>query len=233
MIPDGISAIVFLGGFLSQAAFYSSFSTALESFSGKKVFLVDTRVSDWLQIVSKLGWSLILNKLDSTVKNALRQSGDRKLTLIGHSQGGVLARLYLSNEPLLGKSYCGLDHINHLITLGSPHINQGGIQRGGPMSRWVQQHVPDAAFAPGVRYTSVAGNCVHGDPSGSFMERLAFRSYQEICTDGSVWGDGIVPADSALLSDSEQIVLDGVSHYSAIGKPWYGSEHVLPQWYHS
>ena len=68
MIPDGISAIVFLGGFLSQAAFYSSFSTALESFSGKKVFLVDTRVSDWLQIVSKLGWSLILNKLDSTVK---------------------------------------------------------------------------------------------------------------------------------------------------------------------
>jgi pimeloyl-ACP methyl ester carboxylesterase len=231
MIPDCTSAIVFLGGFLSQAALYAGFSTAMESFSGKKVFLVDTRVMDWLPSVSKLGWSLILNKLDITVKRAARQSGDRKLTLIAHSQGGILARLYLSNEPFLGKSYCGLDYLDHLITLGSPHQNWGGIQRGGPMARWVQQHVPDAAFAPRVRYTSVAGKHVRGDPSGSFIERLAFRSYQEICTDGSVWGDGIVPTDSALLPDSEAIVLDGVSHYSAVGKPWYGSEHILPLWY--
>jgi pimeloyl-ACP methyl ester carboxylesterase len=231
MIPDGTLAIVVLGGFLSPAAFYSGFSTALESSSGKKVFIVDTRVSDWLQSVSKPGWSLILDKLDITVKRAIRQSGDRKLTLIGHSQGGILARLYLSNEPFLGKSYCGLDYIDHLITLGSPHVNQGGIQRGGPMSRWVQQQVPDAVFAPSIHYTSVAGKFVRGDPSGSLIERLAFRSYQEIFIDGSVCGDGIVPVDSALLPDSEQIVLDGVSHYSAIGKPWYGSEHVLPLWY--
>ena len=231
MLPDFTSAIVFLGGFLSQAAFYSGFSSALESFSGKKVFLVDTRVSDWLPSVSKLGWSLILNKLDFTVKKALKHSGDRKLTLIAHSQGGILARLYLSDEPLLASRYCGLDYIDCLITLGSPHINQGGIQRGGHMSRWAQQHVPNAAFAPGVRYTSVAGKFVRGNSSGSFNERFAFMSYKEICTDGAAWGDGIVPVNSALLPDSEQIVLDSVSHYSPIGKPWYGSEHVLPLWY--
>jgi len=231
MTPDGKSAIVVLGGFLSQASFYSGFSSALKSFSGKEVFLVDTHVLDWLPSVSKQGWSLVLNKLDFTVKKALKQSGDRRLTLIGHSQGGILARLYLSDAPLLGSSYYGLDYIDHLITLGSPHKNQGGIQRGGHMSRWVQQYVPDAAFAPEVRYTSVAGKYTRGDLTGSLLERFAFRSYKEICTDGAVWGDGIVPVDSALLPNSEQIVLEGVSHHSVIGKPWYGDASVLPLWW--
>ncbi|MEJ2751551.1 MAG: hypothetical protein P8169_02525 [Chloroflexota bacterium] len=144
MTPDGKSAIVVLGGFLSQASVYSGFSSALKSFSGKEV--------------------------------------------------------------------CG-------------------IQRGGHMSRWVQQYVPDAAFAPEVRYTSVAGKYTRGDLTGSLLERFAFRAYKEICTDGAVWGDGIVPVDSALLPNSEQIVLEGVSHHSVIGKPWYGNASVLPLWW--
>jgi len=230
MMPDSNSAIVFLGGFLSQASFYTDFRSTLSSVSGKRVFLVDTHVLDWLPSVSKWGWLLVLNKLDIAVKKAAKQYKNNKLTLIGHSQGGILSRLYLSDEPFLGKSFCGLDYVDHLITLGSPHQNQGGIQRGGHMSRWVQQRVPGPAFSPQVRYTSVAGKYVRGNPSGSRIERFAFRSYQRISTDSNAWGDGIVPVNSALLHDSEQIILDGVSHYSAIGEPWYGSEHVVPLW---
>lgn len=230
MLEDN-GAIVFLGGFLSQAAIYGSFSQSLTSLTGKKVFVVDTRVSDWLPIISKWGWLLILNKLDFTVKKAAKKYPNNKLTLIGHSQGGVLARLYLSDEPFLEKRFGGLEYINHLITLGSPHQNQGGIQRGGYMSRWVEKHLPGSTFSPQVRYTSVAGKYVRGQTSGSLKERFAFRAYQEICTDGGVWGDGIVPVDSALLSGSKQIIIEGVSHYSAIGSPWYGSKNVLPLWW--
>lgn len=230
MIPGSDSAIVFLGGFLSQAAVYNSFRRALASFTGREVFLVDTRLSDWLPSISKLGWLLVLNKLDIAVKNAIEQFPNSKLTLIGHSQGGILARLYLSDEPFLGRRFGGLEHVDHLITLGSPHLNQGGIQRGGHMSRWVEQRVPGSTYAAQVRYTSVAGKYARGDLAGSLLERFAFRVYKEICADGAVWGDGIVPVNSALLPDSEQIVLEGVSHHSVIGRPWYGSKSVIPLW---
>jgi hypothetical protein len=225
------SAIVVLGGFLSQATLYSGFSRRLAAVSGKRVFVVNTRLSDWAPSITKLGWFLVLNKLDVTVKKALKEFSERKLTLIGHSQGGIIGRLYLSSESFLAKSFCGRDYIKHLIMLGSPNLNQGGIQRGGQMARWVQQHVPDSTYAPQVRYTSVAGKYVHGRLSGSLSERFAFRIYKDISADGDVWGDGIVPVSSALLPGSEQIILSGVSHHAVVGQPWYGSEGVIQNWW--
>ena len=231
MTSDHNQPIVILGGFLSIATIYTELSRALTSLSGQKVFVVNTRVFDWLPSVSKMGWFLVLSKLDLTVKKALSVSGNNKAILIGHSQGGVLARLYLSPEPFMGKQFCGMDHITHLITLGSPHLNQGGLQRGGNMSRWIQRRVPGSAFAPRVCYTSVAGKFIRGNSIGTRFERFAFRVYKEICTNGEAWGDGIVPVPSALLPGSQQITLPGVSHYSLIDEPWYGNEQVLPLWW--
>lgn len=99
------------------------------------------------------------------------------------------------------------------------------------MARWVQQHVPDTIFAPQVRYTSVVGKYIHGRPSGSPTERFAFKVYKDIGEDGNVWGDGIVPVNSALIPGSEQIILVGVSHHTVVGRPWYGSEEVIRSWW--
>ena len=223
--------IVFLGGFLSQPTLYTSVGLNLTSLFGNRVFIVDARMFDWLITISKFGWYLVLNELDRTVRDALKQTGKNKAILVGHSQGGVLARLYLNQEPFIGKFYCGLNYIEQLITLGSPHINRGGIKRGGHMSRWIQQQVPGSAFAPQVRYTSVAGKYVQGNSTGTKFERFVFKTYEEICSDGEAWGDGIVPVTSALLPGSKQIILDGVSHYSLIADPWYGSKEILPSWW--
>jgi hypothetical protein len=209
-----------------MAASYSAFNRTLTSISGQRVWVVETRIFDWLSSVSKMGWLLVLNQLDVTVKQALGKSGRSKIIMIGHSQGGVLARLYLSPEPFLGRRFTGINHVEHLITLGSPHLNLGGLRRGGNMSRWIERKVPGSAFAPQVRYISVAGRYIHGNASGSLSERFAYRIYKEICAEGDVWGDGIVPVSSALLEGSQQIILSDVSHYSLIGEPWYGSEAV-------
>jgi len=225
------SPIIFLGGFLSQPTLYTSIGLDLNSLFGNRVFIVDTRMFEWLFTISKFGWYLVLNELDRTVSKALKLTGTNKAILVGHSQGGVLARLYLNPEPFFGKSYCGLNSIEHLITLGSPHINRGGINRGGHMSRWIQQQVPGSAFAPQVRYTSVAGKYVQGNSTGTQFERFVYKIYEDICTDGDAWGDGIVPVKSALLPGSKQITLNGVSHYSLISEPWYGSKDVLPSWW--
>ena len=215
-----------------MATVYKGLSHTLSVLSGQKVWVVDTRVFDWLTSISKIGWFLVLNKLDITVRKALTNSKVSKLTLIGHSQGGVLARLYLRpDEPFMGKRFSGVDQIDHLITLGSPHLNQGGIQRGGNMSRWINRQVPGSAFSPRVRYTTVAGKYIRGNSSGARMERFSYRIYKEICAEGESWGDGIVPVSSALLPGSQHIILNGVSHYSLLGEPWYGSQEVLPLWW--
>ena len=231
MVSKGSSAIVVLGGFLSQAPLYSGFKSRLMALTEKRVYVVNTSFLDWASTLTELGWLLVLNKLDATVKEAFADCANQKLALIGHSQGGILGRLYLSHHPVMGKRFGGQAYIEHLITLGSPHQNQGGIQRGGNMARWVQKRVPDSAFAPQVRYTSVAGRYIHGQQSGKPSERFAFKVYQDICKNGDVWGDGIVPVSSALLPGSEQITLDGVSHHSIIGRPWYGSEALIQQWW--
>ncbi len=49
--------------------------------------------------------------------------------------------------------------------------------------------------------------------------------------DGDVWGDGLVPVASALLRGSQQLTLDGVSHFTGFGGPWYGAIEVIPQWW--
>jgi hypothetical protein len=225
--------IIILGGFLSFAAVYNGLSQPLSALSGHKVWVVETRVFDWLPSISKAGWFLVLNKLDMMVRKARANSRIGKVTLIGHSQGGVLGRLYLRPEPFMGKRFHGLDHIDHLITLGSPHINQSGLKRGGHMSRWVERLVPGSTYSSRVRYTSVAGKYIHGNSTGSRFERFAHGIYKEICAEGEVWGDGIVPVPSALLPDSQHIILNGVSHYSLLGEPWYGSEEVLPLWWNT
>ena len=214
-----------------MAAVYNGLSEALSALSGQKVWVVNTNVFDWLPSISKVGWFLVLNKLDHMVKKAFTNSKTSKATLIGHSQGGVLARLYLRPEPFLGKRFQGLDHIDQIITLGSPHLNQGGLQRGGPMSRWIERYVPGSAFSSRVGYTSVAGKYIRGNSAGSFYERFSYVVYKEICADGEAWGDGMIPVSSSLLPGSQHIILNGVSHYSLLGEPWYGSEEVLPLWW--
>jgi hypothetical protein len=143
---------------------------------------------------------------------------------------GVLARLYLSPKPFLDRTYRGLDYVDHLITLGSPHYNRGGLNRGGRMSRWVERCCPGAAFSPQVQYTCVAGRLVCGSRSGSVRERWMYNVYLDLCGEGTACGDGLVPVNSALLSGARTIILDGVSHFKVFGEPWYGSEKVIPLW---
>ncbi len=233
MTGNASQPIVILGGFLSPGTVYAGMRQALAAHSGQPVSVVDTQVYDWLPSVSLAGWALLLMKLDRTVRRAAQDSATGKVTLVGHSAGGVLARIFLSPEPFLGRRYAGLERVVHLITLGSPHHNQGGLRRGGRMSRWADRHYPGAAFSPPVTYTSVAGKLSRGDPNGLPRAQWAGRVYREICGDGEAWGDGLVPVPSALLSGSGQIVLDGVSHYSIFGARWYGSPEVLPLWWDS
>jgi pimeloyl-ACP methyl ester carboxylesterase len=225
-----LQPFVIFGGFMSSASIYRDLRRDLGALSGQAVWVVPTQPADWLLSVYKTGWGRLLRKLDESVRRATLNSSTGKITLIGHSAGGVLARLYLSDQPFLGHVYRGLERVDHLITLGSPHLNQGGLMRGGNTSRWVERVVPGAYYAPDVRYTCVAGKWLRGTRFGPRLARFVYDLYDEIGGDGTAWGDGIVPVESALLPGAQAIVLEGVSHFSAIAEPWYGSQEIIRLW---
>lgn len=219
--------IVIFGGFLSYASIYSEMKRGLETITGASVRIVNTKGYDWLPIVTFQGWIYLLRKLDQTIREAVQEAPNRKVILIAHSAGGVLGRLYLSGNPFPGVKLLGRKAVKHLITLGSPHKNQAGLTRGGLLSRWINDRYPGAMYSPEVYYTSVGGKYLFGDFSGTSRERWVYNNYQKICGKGLVWGDGLIPIESALLDGSEKLVLDGVSHGQIFGNPWYGSNNAL------
>ncbi len=222
-----IQPIVLLGGFLSFPAVYRGMRRTLTRIADQPVWVVEAYCHDWVLAVAPVGWKRLLDRLQRTVRRALRGSSTGKVTLVGHSSGGVVGRLYLSPEPFLGVAYGGLEHVDHLITLGSPHHNQ----RGTRMRQWVDRRYAGAYFGPQVSYTSVAGAAVRGSRCGSVRERCAYRFYRRLCGDGTAWGDGLVPVESALLRGSQSVVLKGVSHFTGFGGPWYGAEAVVARWW--
>lgn len=228
---DNRRAVVILGGFLSPGWAYRGMARALETLSGSRVFVVGTHSYDWLPASRPEGWVCLLEKLDRTVQEASRSVAGERITLVGHSAGGVLSRLYLSTDPFLGRAYRGLERIDRLITLGSPHDNQGGMRRGGRMSGWVESRYPGAFFSPEVDYTAVAGKAIYGDLGGSPGKRMAYRTYRDLCGQGQVWGDGLIPVESALLKGAQEIVLEEIYHFPIFGGDWYGTPERIPLWW--
>jgi pimeloyl-ACP methyl ester carboxylesterase len=226
-----VRPIVVFGGFLSFSMLYAGLRDALAQVSGQPVWVVETSSYDWLPSIVPLGWAYLLRKLDRTVHRAAHDAPADKVTLVGHSAGGVLSRMYLSPEPFLGHTYGGMDHVDNLITLGSPHYNGRRLMYGGMMSRWVEKRYPGAFFAPRVRYTSVVGSFVRGDRDGTLAQQHTYAFYKAIAGAGDVWGDGLIPLTSALLSGAQHIVLDGVAHFAGFGPSWYGTPAVVREWW--
>jgi pimeloyl-ACP methyl ester carboxylesterase len=222
--------IVIFGGMFSFTMLYWGMQDVLTDLTAGQVWIVKTWGHDWLPSISTLGWAYLLRKLERVVQQAARESPTSQVTLIGHSAGGVLSRLYLSPRPFWGHAYRGLNYVERLITLGSPHYNRGGLMRGGRLSRWVERHYPGACFEQ-VKYTSVAGKLIQGERAGTPRARLAYEPYEQIGGDGNAWGDGLIPVQSALLSGAQHIVLEGVGHFTGFGGPWYGSREVIPVWW--
>jgi pimeloyl-ACP methyl ester carboxylesterase len=223
--------VVILGGFFSTRRDYWEMQPALEKLTGQKVAVVRTTRLDWFLSLRPAGWTRILKKLDRTVRSTLEKSGADKVVLVGHSTGGVMGRLYLSPEPFRGRSFAGHQVVRALVTLGSPHRNDGGRDGGSAMRRWVNETNPGARFTPAVRYVSVAGNSLLGDRNGTSRERAAYRSYKLLCGRGDVWGDGVVPLCAAHLDGAAAVDLDGVFHSPKRGRPWYGNTNVVRQWW--
>lgn len=83
--------------------------------------------------------------LDQRIEEVCRQAGCQRLTLIGHSMGGLVSRAYLAAR--------GESRVDRLLTIGTPHAgsviarlgmgtNARQMERGSPWLRSLWQYRP-------------------------------------------------------------------------------------------
>ena len=219
--------IIILGGFLIDDSDYREMKEYIKSRTHNKVVIVPVNKLEWLCTNWSFGWKIILDKVEKLVKELSNESSSNKVTLIGHSSGGMILRLFLSDLLFSRKIYNGKDYSNCLITLGSP--NQA--KRATYLRNFVSTKLPGSFYSTDVSYISVAGELdLDGPIATKTSLRLSKSSYRALNGNGDVIGDGLVPRDSALLIGSKHIVIKEAAHGRAFGKDWYGSKNKVEEW---
>mmetsp|Transcript_42427 Transcript_42427/g.100690 ORF Transcript_42427/g.100690 Transcript_42427/m.100690 type:complete len:329 (+) Transcript_42427:170-1156(+) len=255
-------AVVILPGLGNSSGDYTALSTLLTD-RGLHVETASVARIDWMRNAAGLRYRAYwtgnlkprptvdwyLNRVEAAMDSAKRAVDGGPVTLLGHSAGGWLGRLFLLEFGTAG--------VDRFVSLGSPHNPPpkgapGVIDQTRGILTWMEDSCP-GAFHDDVEYTSVAGKFLKGatftgsggDGAVTFNQRVVGAGYQQVCGSAEVWGDGVVPVPAALLEGSAQVVLDGVYH-SPLGavepkepappgaqpaaRPWYGSVGVIDQW---
>jgi hypothetical protein len=232
--PTLAQPILVLGGFLIGAEAYAPMVAALERLSGQPVVLVPVSRFDWLLTVLPLGWARLLDRVAPLAAELAARSPSGRITLVGHSSGGILLRLFLADGPFEGRRYSGRRLADTLVMLGSPHT----ALKATAMRARVARELPGAYFAEAdpdsVRYVAVAGAIDLAEQSGQASptaRRLAPTAYRNSTGDPADRGDGLVPVASALLDGAEAVVLERVAHGGAFGPIWYGTAAAVERWW--
>jgi pimeloyl-ACP methyl ester carboxylesterase len=225
-MPAPAQPILILGGFLISPHSYAPMVQRLEQLSGQPVRLVPVGKPEWLLTVFAFAWARILDRVAAAAAELAQASPTGRITLVGHSSGGIMLRLFLDHQPFEGRRFDGKAIADTLVMLGSPHT----ALKATVLRAMVAQRLQGATFAARVRYVSVAGDLdlAEGTPTA---RRLAPTAYRNSTGDPQDRGDGLVPVRSALLEGSTPLVLKGVAHGGAFGPRWYGTPDVVEQWW--
>lgn len=217
--------IVILGGFGSNYSLYAPLRAALAELSGRPVTVAPLTLLDWASVIASDSYGALLRIVDRAVREALAAHGATRLTLVAHSAGGVLARIYMGDQPYGPRRlvYNGFQRVSALVTLGTPHTTtRSGRQGGLNQIAFVQRSYP-GAYWRFIRYVSVMGKGIFGNAGGPPPERGAWQSYRLISGEGGQWGDGVVPLEHGLLEGSRRVIIPGLRHDPRPDRPWYGS----------
>jgi pimeloyl-ACP methyl ester carboxylesterase len=228
-MSDERGPILIVGGFGSNYPAYSELRGFLAGISGRPVAIAPITLLDWAGVVASDSYGGLLRILDRAVRDLLREHGARRLTLVAHSAGGVLARIYMGDQPYgpRGLVYNGFERVATLVTLGTPHsVTRTGRQGGLNQVAFVQRCYP-GAYWRFIRYVSVMGKGIFGEAGGPPPERGAWQSYTLLTGEGGQWGDGVVPLAAGMLEGSRRIVIPGLRHDPRPDRPWYGTSAAI------
>tara|TARA_Y100000739_G_scaffold487_1_gene362 strand:+ start:405 stop:1106 length:702 start_codon:yes stop_codon:yes gene_type:complete len=224
---DPHQPVVILGGFLITEEVYQPMADWLINQGVTDAKVVPVSRYDWLLTSWGFGWRRVLDRVAEHVQLLQSTSPTGRVTLIGHSSGGVMLRLYLSDQPFQGRTYGGASRCDRLISLGSPHQ----AIRATPLRAMVDRSCP-GCHEPGVDYVAIAGELnLNSTTASVFSRRSAKGSYRRISGSVDVSGDGLVPVDSALLCGARYLVQSDTAHGGLFGTTTYFSPARLEAWW--
>lgn len=188
---------------------------------------------DWVPTLGGRSIQPIVEKIHQTVEQIRQKFHQSEVSIIGHSAGGWISRIYLGEHPYdihgtqPDKTYRWQAHqfVRKLITLGTPHTSQERWTRKN--LNFVNETYP-GAYHPDVEYVCVAGKALYGEKKRG--QWFAYSSYELTCGEGNCWGDGITPIEAAHLEGATNLTLEGVRHAPTSPGLWYGSPEVVTQW---
>ena len=235
--------VLVLGGFMTSAPMYRLFEAALRARGAADVVVAPIWTPDWIlasvrgmgPLTTRAGKALLRASVASAASPAARGA---PVLVVGHSAGGMLARLLTSPVPFDGRRLNASSRIGAIVTMGTPHVVAGGRWGGRialAVARFADLNVPGACFAPTTGYLSVASRAIAaGEAPEDGTERFVRRLYDGVLPQPGVdpvTGDGLVPTVAALLDGAHHLVLDGAVHAPAASTPWYGAESQLDRWW--
>jgi hypothetical protein len=233
--------VLVLGGFLTAPPIYVPFARRLLERGAARVVVAGVWTPDWL-LAAQRGLGPVLTRSGRALLRASAASAAASVgapvLVVGHSAGGMTARLLTSRVPFEGRRLDASGRIGAIVTLGTPHV----VSRTGDLGRRVsaraagfaEREVPGPCFAPRVGYLAVASRLVVGRPDGDPWARTAWWSYHGLLPEAgatAIEGDGLIPVRSALLPGAPSLVLDGARHGQWPGRDWYGSDRFLDRWW--
>lgn len=204
------------------------------------------------------GYGWYIQRLKECVDAAYEESGGERVLLIGHSAGGWLARAALGDGTWDEESGVRTaDRVKCLATIGAIHkppATAGSCVTRGALA-YTEEMYPGAYLAgEGIGYVSVGGDAIVGNNAKDLPEdatdadkayavrgegnaqRVAYTSYEAVCGEGEVTGDGVVPLEWARLDGARHVPLEGVLHsINEAGTTiptdrWYGADGVVDRW---
>lgn len=227
--PTAGEPLVLIGGYLTSPGDFRDLATALAGPAyGYRVFVAPIGRARWA-LTRDWDFRAVVRMLRATVEQALAETRAERVTLVAHSVGGTVARMYLGDAPYLGDVYGGRRAVKRLITLGTPHHSK---------EYWTQRSVGfvnetyPGAYYDDVAYVSVIGRSLQGNARGTQPERWASQSYSLVSgkEHAQAWGDGVTTLHCAALRGAEFLVAEGVTHSPFHGQPWYGDVGSLARW---
>jgi hypothetical protein len=232
--------VLILGGFLTAPPMYRPLVRRLKDRGAAGVMVASVWTPDWL-LAGARGIGPICTRSAKALRAAVRLSAELSegapLLVIGHSAGGITARLLTSEEPVQGRRFGAARWIGAIVTLGTPHRLAGGAGIGSRIrdvaAARADALVPGAFFAPEIGYLTVTSRAIRGDPNGIGRERVAHLLYRSVIGRAAMpgtEGDGLVPVVAAGLDGARQIVLDDAAH-GVGGGTGYGSADAVDLWW--
>jgi hypothetical protein len=228
--------VVIVGGFLTSPLLYQPFRRRLLARGAADVRICSLWTPEWL-LAAGVGFGPLMRRAGTTIARAYRDGGGRPLLVVGHSAGGILARLAMSPQPFDGRLAAVGPAVGALVTLGTPHHLAGSSRRVLRVGWRAQQFLEAGAGdgSPPVGYLTVSSGAIRG---GGLYDRdvrrlVAGWSYRIQAGDKARRdvGDGLVPEAITHLHGARHICLPDARHGPMWGEAWYGEEAALDTWW--